>query len=175
MDNEIELECGFYPNVVLRSIQQADQSHLKDWKNQNRSGFFYKEIITEEGQLKWFQGYLSRPDDYMFIIQVSNTDIGCMGFRLLEEGWDIYNVILGNTDFGRKGYMSQAFKMMCSYIQSLKSVRISAKVLKTNPALDWYCRNGFRIAETFDDYEEIELNPDQFQPCPVVITNSTNQ
>ena len=175
MDRKLDINSGFYPAVSLRSIQQADQANLRNWKNKNRNGFFYKEIITEEEQLKWYHGYLSRLNDYMFIVQVGSVDIGCMGFRLMNEGWDIYNVILGNPDFGKKGNMAHAFTIMCSFAQSLNLINISAKVVKENPALDWYCRNGFRVAATFNDYIEIEINPDRFYPCAVTVFSDNNQ
>lgn len=153
---------GFRPGVELRTIRKSDQSKLRTWKNQNRAYFFFKELISESAQQEWFGRYLTRDDDYMFVVWAENCDIGCMGIRLLEDTWDVYNVILGDMKFSRRGYMRQGLQMLCHWAVELHPMRISAKVLKDNPAIHWYCRSGFKIVATHFDYLEIEL--DHVQP-----------
>lgn len=144
------------PAVALRTIQESDQADLRTWKNLNRQYFFFKELISESMQQEWFGKYLARDDDYMFIVQAGSCSIGCVGIRALDDMWDVYNVILGDPAAARKGYMSQALQAMCKWAIELRPMRVSAKVLKDNPALAWYRRNGFRIVSTHDDYVGIE-------------------
>ena len=75
----------------------------------------------------------------------------------MDNKWDIYNVILGNPDFGKKGYMTQAIIKMCDIAKKTKNIPITAKVIKDNPALEWYKRNNFEIVTTYENYVEIEL------------------
>ncbi len=151
-----EPHLGTDPAVELRAIQASDQFKLRDWKNRNRQFFFFKELISESAQQEWFGRYLTRDDDYMFVVRAEECSIGCMGIRMLEDTWDVYNVILGELRFARKGYMRRALQAMCRWAAELRPMRISAKVLKDNPAINWYCRNGFRIVSSHVDYVEIE-------------------
>jgi RimJ/RimL family protein N-acetyltransferase len=144
--------------LELRTIQEGDQSQLRNWKNRNRHSFFFKEIISEPAQHEWFGRYLAREDDYMFVARAEGCSIGCMGVRRVEDVWDVYNVILGDQRFSGRGYMWRALQMMCNWAAELHPLRISAKVLKDNPAITWYCRNGFRVVATRDDHVEIELD-----------------
>lgn len=155
----------FGGDLALRTIVEADCEDLRQWKNANRFSFFHQEIITPQQQREWFAGYLARDDDYMFILSVRDRAIGCMGFRLLDDHADIYNVILADALLGGKGWMSQALRLMCSYILSDFTRDIRAKVLRSNPALDWYLKNGFRRRAEHETYFEIELDADQFQIC----------
>jgi RimJ/RimL family protein N-acetyltransferase len=142
--------------VELRTIRQSDQCELRAWKNQNRKSFFFKELISESTQQEWFEKYLIRDGDYMFVVRVEGYSVGCMGIRLQEDTWDVYNVILGDLRFSKRGYMRQALQMMCSWAAELRPMRISAKVLKDNPAIEWYCRNGFKVVSIHSDHVEIE-------------------
>ena len=157
---QFSLGCGPYrgpdPTVELHTIRESDQSALRTWKNQNHQFFFFKELISESAQQEWFAKYLMRDGDYMFIVQAEECSIGCMGIRILEDTWDVYNVILGELKFAKRGYMRQALQMMCSWAAELRPMRISAKVLKNNPAINWYCRNGFKVVSTHADHVEIE-------------------
>lgn len=130
--------------VKLTHIRESDLEFLREWKNQNREWFNYKDLISSGAQALWFNAYEKRPDDHMFIVKVENTAIGCMGFRLESGALDIYNVILGNREMGAKGYMGKALALMCAFIrEQYGDLRIGLRVLKENPAVRWYKRNGF--------------------------------
>lgn len=153
--------------VALRTAAESDGEDLRQWKNANRHFFFYQEIISPEQQEKWFQGYLARSDDTMFIVSKGERPIGCIGFRVLEENRiDIYNVILGDPALGGKGLMSQAMQLMCSYIVQQSMAEIVAKVLNSNPALEWYLRNGFHKGKSYDSYTEVVFDRSRFHSYP---------
>jgi len=151
--------------LSLRTIMASDCENLRQWKNNNRFSFFYQELITPQMQEAWFRGYLERADDYMFAVQHNNVVFGCMGFRLINKTADIYNVISGNPDLGGKGYMSKAMVLMCSYILSISIGNIGLKVLRSNPALKWYLRNGFYEVLAHADFFELELDTKRFESC----------
>lgn len=167
MREHLLIISSVYPAIRLRAIEECDQHNLRVWKNANRRFFFYKEVISETAQQEWFEGYQTREYDYMFIVEAEESTIGCMGIRLLEGMWDIYNVILGDERFSKKGYMSQALRVLCSFAIGISNVRLGAKVLSDNPALMWYCRNGFQVVARHSDHIEIELDKSEFVPCPV--------
>ena len=154
--NELSLRLG--------SIQESDGEKLREWKNANRHAFFFQDIITPDQQAHWFEKYQSRADDYMFMVIVEAQTIGCMGFRMIERCADIYNLILGERAWGGKGLMSQAMRLMCSFILSDFSREIGAQVLRSNPAIRWYQQNGFRAYLTHDTFIEMRLDLTLFQP-----------
>ena len=145
------------PNVKLRSITEDDIELLRVWKNAHRYSFFFQEIIEPEQQRWWFEQFCTREHDYMFIVQYDDVDVGCMGFRLLNDRIDIYNVILGRKEHSGKGTMSIAVCLMNGFIVDKFTEDITAKVLRSNPALEWYLKNGFEVVETFDTYYLIRL------------------
>ena len=152
-------------DVRLYSIQESDCENLRRWKNAHRAAFFYQGIITPDQQLDWFRKYHDRADDFMFIVFAQDHAIGCMGFRMIDGRADIYNVILGEAEYGGKGWMSQAIQLLCSFIYTEFSHLIVAQVITHNPALTWYRKNGFREIATRENYVEIELDLARFCPC----------
>ena len=78
-----------------------------------------------------------------------------MGIRALKNQWDIFNVILGEKSFSKKGIMSKAFKKMLVFAQQNKNLNISLKVLKDNPAIQWYEKIGFSFLREEKNYLEL--------------------
>lgn len=137
------------------SIEPINKSHLRSlrlWKNQNKNYFFHKDFITHKDQTKWYKLFKSRKDDYMFVITKNNSLVGCMGIRLINDEWDVYNVILGNLKYSKKGIMNTAFLKMIQYAFSLKKAKISLKVLKNNPAIIWYKKQNFEIIKSNEKF-----------------------
>jgi RimJ/RimL family protein N-acetyltransferase len=157
MNNNIKLVSKSNNNVILRSIVQSDIEDLRIWKNDHRKYFFYQELIDSEQQKKWFSQYQKRKNDFMFMIQFKNCYVGCMGFRLLNNYADIYNVILGRKEYLGKHIMSHALQMMISFILDKYSNNVTAKVLVTNPAFKWYQKNNFKIDKTNSTYHLIRF------------------
>lgn len=153
----LEIWTPEQPDLRLRSITPDDLETLRLWKNAHRQFFFFQEIIQPEQQRSWFQQVCAREHDYMFMVRYGAVDIGCMGFRLLNGEIDIYNVILGCKEYGNKGIMSKAMCLMNGFAALKFTEEITARVLRTNPALAWYLNNGFELVETFETYYLVHL------------------
>ena len=166
MRDVFSLKSPSFPEVTLRTAGPQDQENLRNWKNSNRQRFFFQGIISPQAQEDWFARYVARERDYMFMVEAEKREIGCMAIRWEDGAWDIYNVILGRPDGGRKGHMRGALQMMCSFALGVSRATVAAKVLKDNPALEWYCRNGFMVTGSGSDHAVIELGP-AFSPCPL--------
>jgi RimJ/RimL family protein N-acetyltransferase len=131
--------------LVLRTAKLSDIENLRRWKNREKEYFFYKKEISEEQQKEWFNNYLIRSNDFIFILELNDlTPIGCMGIRRLENEWDAYNIILGESAYGNKGYISRGFQTMLDFAIKEENLPITLKVLKQNPAVTWYEKNGFQ-------------------------------
>lgn len=137
--------------LKLLSITVEDQENLRLWKNCNRKYFFNQNVIELEQQLAWFESFLGRKDDYMFMVRNGETLVGCMGIRLLSEGWDLYNLMLGNEQSRGKGLMSRALRLMLAFAAKRSPQPIQLRVLKSNPAATWYDKNGFATVEVYSD------------------------
>jgi len=147
----------------LRSIDEGDLEDLRTWKNANRQWFFHKAEIAPEGQRRWFEGYLSRPDDVMFVAESGALRAGCLGFRV-ENGYaDCYNIIASPEGRG-KGLLKAAMRLMCSYILAERAPRAGLQVLVGNPAARFYEACGFAVTETREGYHQMILRAD-FQPA----------
>jgi len=141
------------PTLELRAAGEQDLEKLRLWKNQQKLFFFHQQDISAEQQRQWFEGFVKRPYDLLIMTVYDGKTFGCMGIRWHDGCWDIYNVILGDPAFGRRGLMGQAFDALLGYALSLKQAPITLQVLKYNPAVGWYQKHGFTITEErFDHY-----------------------
>ena len=113
--------------------------------------FFHQKDILEGEQIEWYRSYLQRPNDQMFIVNVNEKKIGCMGIRAVDNHWDVYNIILGDRRYSKQGFMSKAFQLMLigALDQNIKPIRLT--VLKQNPAITWYKKNKFNIVGQIDN------------------------
>ena len=149
-------------DIVLASINKDDLEPLRKWKNANRGAFFHKEIITESGQKKWYDKYTSAENDYIFMVLYNSVKIGCLGYREMNGLIDIYNVILGKNEFGKKGLMGSALRILCSYLYDNIKGDITTRVLYENPAKSWYIKNGFIKIKRAEDYLLLKLDINNF-------------
>lgn len=93
MDHNIVLEIE---EITLRPVGPNDLEKMRGWRNSDsaRSFFLNNDVISEEQQKAWFESYLNRPGDYMFIIQFNNVDVGTVALYQVDEA-------SGSSEFGR--------------------------------------------------------------------------
>jgi RimJ/RimL family protein N-acetyltransferase len=140
-------------NYILRTASKRDAEILRQWKNDHREFFFYKQEISKEEQEKWIDSLENRENDHMFIIMDDNKPVGSVGTRLYQEFVDIYNVILGDKSYKGKHVMTDAVWATVAFSNLVfvnKPVRV--RVLRTNPAIKWYEKIGFNTIDYFDDH-----------------------
>jgi RimJ/RimL family protein N-acetyltransferase len=161
----IAIDSSHDPGFRLRAIDGDDLENLRLWKNANKNSFFLRRDIEPAEQEKWFEGFSSRDDDHMFIVEQAvggNWEpIGCMGFRLLEdEGCvDAYNIIRSRKLEPASFTMADCFRTMLKYAASkYPAPPIRCKVLRENPAVAWYEKNGFSIVVSPPEYHLMELD-----------------
>ena len=59
--------------------------------------------------------------------------------------------------------MGSALGLMSSFILSRFTDQIGARVLKNNPALGWYKKNGFEVRASAETHFDIRLDKERFQ------------
>lgn len=131
------------PDIRLVHVEERHLEIMRFWKNSHRNFFFSQDLITAEGQRKWFQEFKNRSDDFMFVVDTMIGPIGTMGYRLHEGQVDIYNVMRGIPN-AYPGVMHTALACMIGDIEKrYPQTPISVRVLNDNPAVAWYQRFGF--------------------------------
>lgn len=126
---------------TLRAVEARDLEDLRSWKNANKAAFFSKKEISAEDQQRWFEGYLERPDDFMFVVETRGEKAGCVGVRLKDGEADCYNIIgLG------KGVMAKAMKLLCEWAGTKWGRPVSLLVVEDNDAAGFYAKCGFQDA-----------------------------
>lgn len=57
--------------ICLRLLTSADLPLTLNWRNQDhiRKWFFYSDVIAIEQHIRWFEQYLERDDDFVFVIE----------------------------------------------------------------------------------------------------------
>ncbi len=146
-------------SVSLRSVRLKDAESLRKWKNANRQYFFHKEIISKDRQVEWLKDYFCDKNNFMFMVRYKNRDIGCIGFRKRPDGTDIYNVILADTGLARRGFMTQALRLLLKFIEIKfkRTDKIYVRVLKSNKvAIAWYKKNCFEKTGNFKNAHIME-------------------
>ncbi len=156
--NEINIVVDFKNNIFLRSASIFDNENLRKWKNLEKEYFFFKDEIDHEMQHKWFLNYSLRKFDILSIVVIDKIPVGCMGIRFIDDKWDVYNVILGEKDFGGKGVMGSCFQELIKLALSITNNPVTLKVLKNNPAFRWYLKQGFIVSEEHNDYYYLIFN-----------------
>ena len=145
----------------LRCILEEDIEELRQWKNNNVKSFFYQKIISPEQQKEWYKNYLERTEDFIFVAEIKNKDewqkFGCLGYRLLDEKLDLYNIIRGYKTI-RKSSMKVAMAVLISYLCKEYTQKIQCDVLIDNAALLWYNKCGFSIKQNMGTYYVLEID-----------------
>jgi RimJ/RimL family protein N-acetyltransferase len=140
-------------DYTLRSVIESDAEILRQWKNEHREYFFYKQEISKEEQEKWLVSLSNRENDHMFIILDKDKPVGSIGTRLYQEFVDIYNVILGDKSFKGKHIMTHAVWASVAFSNMVLVNRpVRVRVLRSNPAIKWYEKIGFNIIDYYDDH-----------------------
>ena len=152
-----------HKNLILETVCIDDLEQLRAWKNENRQYFFNKNVISRDDQAKWFNDFSKREDDYIFMVKYGNLNIGCIGFRLLSDIVDVYNVIIGNKQYLSKGIMSFVLALMCSFIFDNYKNDITVRVLLDNPARKWYVKNNFFEICEKEDHVFMKLDVGKFK------------
>ena len=150
--SEIYIVTSKSPELVLRTVDRPDLEYLRQWKNAQKEFFFHQEEITENQQKQWYESFKKSPYDLMLMVEYRQQLFGCMGIRWKESHWDVYNVILGLQEYGKRGFMGAAFAAMLNLAGSIKPAPIGLQVLKNNPAVQWYQKQGFEVMEIHDSF-----------------------
>jgi diamine N-acetyltransferase len=155
--------------VRLRPLSEPDLSLTRQWRNQDhiRRWFFNSNVISEEQHQAWFEQYLARDDDFVFIIQESASLRAAGQVALYHIDWsaqraEFGRLMIGEPDVEGKGLASEATKLLVSFAMRTWGLnQIYLEVFANNArAIAIYAKCGFAITERRDNILMMNLYAD---------------
>jgi len=139
--------------IQLRLLEQFDLPMTLKWRNQDhiRKWFIHPEVISPEQHREWFEAYLQRDNDYLFIIEETqnlNKPVGQISLYNID--WDgkcaeYGRLMIGEADAQGRGLAKEASRLLLQYaFKVLGMERIDLEVFRDNePAIAIYRSCGF--------------------------------
>ena len=145
--------------IILRPLEEEDIELLRELRNENRHLFLTTDVVTAEGQRKWYQHYLTKQDDIMFVVEKKDNPGQFIGtVALYDIDWDNMICEFGRTLIDKKlapekGIGTEATAAMCAFgFDVLKIKKIIGHAWKTNERiLKVDLRAGYQIIREQDD------------------------
>ena len=143
--------AGIHPVVkgdaILRMLTEADLSRTLDWRNhpESRRWFLSTDVITPEQHRAWFEKYLLREDDWVFIIDVATVPRAQVSLYEIDGDSAEFGRLLVDPSARGQGLAHEATLMCLSAARDrLGLQRLTLQVRHDNaPALRVYERAGF--------------------------------
>jgi len=141
--------------VRLRLLKEVDLPMTRAWRNQDhiRRWFLHSEVITPEQHRRWYDSYLPRDDDFVFVIEELRSAGRPVGqVSLYNIDWES-----GHAEFGRlligeptaaRGLAREATELVLDYAFTECGLReVELEVFAANQAaVGLYRSCGFRDA-----------------------------
>ena len=145
-----------YDKIIFEELNYNNLDLIRVWKNRNKQFFFNQLEIEVQDHLNWFEKFKKVNTNTMVLIKFDEKYIGCIGARIINSKWDIFNVMNINKDYAGKGIMSYSLFKLFQKLTLIRNIPITAKVLKTNKNINWYLKNNFEIINSENDYFSIK-------------------
>lgn len=135
--------------VRLRLIEERDLQATLSWRNRDEARVWFKTShqLTYEQHKAWYQKYLEKNDDFLFVVEVGGHLVGQASVYGIDwqEGSAEVGRFLAAPNGAGKGYIGRAcaeLMRFCREVIDLKYVFL--EVLETNErAINLYQQNGF--------------------------------
>lgn len=147
--------------VCLRPLAEDDLPMTLAWRNEKtiRQWFFSSEVVTPERHREWFERYLAKDNDFVFIIEeVESLKTAVGQVSLYDIDWEQKRAEFGRLMIGDpmaqgKGLAKEATGLLIDYVEThLGLEEIYLDVYATNlPAIAIYSAHGFAPVSAIQD------------------------
>jgi RimJ/RimL family protein N-acetyltransferase len=154
--------------LILRPLADADLPFTLDWRNRDgaRQQFGSAEPLKWDQHARWFQCYLEKSDDLMFIVEEAATQarIGQVGIYAIDTA--AHQAEIGRfvvaPEFQGKGLMRQGIAALLKFAgKELDLASVYLQVRDTNDhAQRLYARLGFTEVSRADGMIKMERRVD---------------
>jgi UDP-4-amino-4,6-dideoxy-N-acetyl-beta-L-altrosamine N-acetyltransferase len=141
---------------------------VRQWRNSPKVSQFmdFKEQISEEQQIRWFENTVRSENKY-FILKQNSISIGLIHLDRFNEIYKsaFAGLFIGNESFEGTGIAFKASIALLEYaFEELKLKKVFAKVHQNNGAAIAYNSNlGFEFDGTESDlFLRLKITPDSF-------------
>jgi diamine N-acetyltransferase len=152
------LKCDIPPiesgQLRLRLLERSDLPMTLRWRNQDhiRRWFIHSDLISSDQHERWFEEYLQRDNDYLFIIEETSQFGKPVGqISLYNIDWEhkrgeFGRLLVGEPEAQCKGIAKEASSLLLNYaFTTLGFDEVELSVRTDNkPALAMYLTLGFR-------------------------------
>lgn len=140
--------------IRLRLLDRNDLEMTRNWRNQDsiRKWFVHSDIITSEQHRQWFESYLTRDNDFVFVIEERvelRRPVGQVALYNIE--WEqlraeLGRLMIGDLEAQGKGLARGAVALLIEFVEQTWAIReIYLDVYADNyPAISIYKSTGFR-------------------------------
>jgi UDP-4-amino-4,6-dideoxy-N-acetyl-beta-L-altrosamine N-acetyltransferase len=147
--------------VRLRLLEERDLPATLAWRNQDhiRKWFFFSDVITPEQHRRWFDAYLGRDDDFVFVIEETEELRRSVGqVALYKIDWaagtaEFGRLMIGDAEAQGRGLARLATACLVDEALGawgLRSVHLEVRT-GNEPALAVYRSTGFAVVSTDAD------------------------
>ena len=147
--------------VRLRLLNEADLPLTLQWRNQDhiRKWFFFSDVLTSKQHISWFQRYLQKDNDFVFIIEDVERGYRPVGqVSIYNIDWDrlrgeFGRLMIGDQSAAGKGLAKSATILIVMNAGKQLGLReIYLEVFSKNErAVAVYEKCGFQIKHRNDD------------------------
>lgn len=154
-----------FGNISLKKIAIEDIELVRCWRNSDRvrKTMVYKEIITPEQQLNWFNN-LSAESDHYFLILFKGEPIGLVNLKNVNDSAAEAGVFIGNESFDGKGYAFVAVFLINYFAFSVLNLdKLVATIIDDNkPAIRFNRSFGYSLEKSENGVGIYELLKETF-------------
>ncbi|WP_198305852.1 GNAT family N-acetyltransferase [Arcobacter vandammei] len=142
-------------NILLRRVEEKDIEMIRNWRNDPKISQYmsFRDYITQEMQKKWFEK-INNDNNYFFIINIENTDIGMVDVKNIDYSQKIAE---GGIFIYDDKYLSSIYPLFASYLvinfvfDTLKLEKFKAQIMEDNKRAIRYNKSlGFKPTDEID-------------------------
>ena len=143
--------------VRLRLIEESDLQQTLAWRNREDARVWFKSSneLTLTQHLDWFDRYLTKDNDFLFIIEAMGKPVGQASVYGID--WETGSAEVGRflvaPESAGRGYIGggcEALIRLCTDVLHLRYLFL--EVLPGNePAIHLYRKNGFAVEHCNND------------------------
>jgi diamine N-acetyltransferase len=145
--------------IILKSLEKGNIEKLRILRNQNKDWFINKDFITEENQIKWYENYLEKKNDFMFAIEIKDNPgefvgaIAIYDIDLKKGCAEIGRTLVDSKLCGGKGIGCEATVLISDFGFSIIGVKtIIANVIAQNQkSIKMHENAGFKITYRYEN------------------------
>ncbi len=154
--------------VELRLLEEADLLKTLQWRNRDgiRNYFFHSDVLTFEQHQKWWQQYLPKDDDFVFVIELLEDgqcwpvgQVALYAINWPEKTAEYGRLMIGEDRARGRGVAQRATKLILQIgFEKLGLEEVHLEVFAHNQvARHVYERCGFHVVEELETVVKMSI------------------